>query len=105
MYKFKACLLLSALVFFSNVALANTAANTPSQAEPSAQLELVIEQININTADVTTLTKLKGVGVKKAEAIVAWRQAHGDFKNVEQIMDVKGIGSAIFEANRGNLSI
>lgn len=61
--------------------------------------------ININTADVQTLTKLKGIGPKKAEAIVAWREANGDFKTVDQLLDVKGIGEATLAANRDSIRI
>lgn len=56
--------------------------------------------VNINTADAQALTKLKGVGLKKAEAIVAWRKANGNFKTIDQLADVKGIGPKTVEANR-----
>lgn len=58
------------------------------------------ETVNINTADVQALTKLKGIGPKKAEAIVAWRSANGNFKTLDQLLEVKGIGPKILEANR-----
>lgn len=58
------------------------------------------EAININTADAAALTKLKGVGAKKADAIVAWRKTNGSFKSVDQLADVKGIGTKTLEANR-----
>jgi competence protein ComEA len=61
------------------------------------------QAININTADVDTLTQLKGVGVKKAEAIVAWRESNGPFTSVEQLTEVKGIGDAILDANRAQI--
>ncbi len=62
--------------------------------------EPVIPVVNINTANVDTLVLLKGVGESKAEAIVAWREKHGSFESVEQIVDVRGIGSAILDKNR-----
>ncbi|HWV16275.1 MAG TPA: ComEA family DNA-binding protein [Cellvibrio sp.] len=61
--------------------------------------------ININTADAQTLTRLKGVGLKKAEAIVAWRNANGSFKTLEQLAEVKGIGSKTVEINRTMLRL
>ncbi|WP_323814648.1 helix-hairpin-helix domain-containing protein [Cellvibrio sp. NN19] len=79
-----------------------------SAAKPSAaKAESVAHQegININTADVQELTKLKGVGEKKAEAIVAWRKENGNFKTVEQLLEVKGIGEATLAANRENIRI
>lgn len=75
--------------------------------EQVGKTETVIPQsmVNINTADVQELTKLKGVGEKKAEAIVAWRKANGEFKTVEQLLEVKGIGEATLAANRENIRI
>jgi len=98
--------LLSAVVltFACNTfSLAADAAATPPASKPQA--EQTQSLININTADVAALTQLKGIGVKKAEAIVAWRAANGKFKTIEQLMDVKGIGEATLEANRDKISI
>lgn len=48
--------------------------------------------ININTADVTLLTKLPGIGVKTAQRIVDYRESNGKFVSIDQIKSVKGIG-------------
>lgn len=75
---------------------------------PSAKAETAVVKegaININTADVGELIKLKGVGEKKAEAIIAWRKENGGFKTVDQILEVKGIGEATLAANRENIRI
>jgi len=61
--------------------------------------------ININTADVEALASLKGIGTKKAEAIIAWREKNGGFTSVEQLLEVKGIGAAILDANRESLQV
>lgn len=50
------------------------------------------QPVNINAADVTQLATLKGIGPKKAEAIVAYRSEHGSFKTVDDLAKVKGIG-------------
>ena len=60
--------------------------------------------VDINTADVKTLTTLKGVGKKKAEAIVTYRKAHGCFENVDALANVKGIGAKTVTANKKELS-
>ncbi len=78
---------------------------TPAKAAASAKAVAQQEAININTANAQTLTNLKGVGPKKAEAIIAWRKANGGFKTVEQFADVKGIGSKTLEANRKGLRV
>ena len=58
-------------------------------------------RININSADVETLTnQLKGIGPDKAAAIVAYREENGPFREVEDIVLVKGIGWKTMEANR-----
>lgn len=72
---------------------------------PKAETVVPKGTVNINTADAAELTRLKGIGVKKAEAIVAWRNENGSFKSVEDLLDVKGIGEATLEANRENISI
>ena len=62
--------------------------------------------VNINTADATTLAaNIKGVGVKKAAAIIQYRKAHGPFKRVDDIVKVKGIGPKLLEKNRADLLI
>ena len=61
-------------------------------------------RVNINTADAATLAdKLKGVGIRKAEAIVAMRQAKGKFSTLQQLDEVKGIGPGILEKNRDRI--
>ena len=62
--------------------------------------------ININTADKATLiTAISGVGEKKAEAIIEYREQHGPFKSVDEITKIKGIGQGILDKNRENLSV
>ncbi len=62
--------------------------------------------VNINTADEAALAAgLKGVGEARAKAIVAYRKENGPFKSVEQLSDVKGIGNAVVEDNRANITL
>ena len=57
--------------------------------------------VNVNKADAVTLAKsLDGIGPTKAQAIVAWRDAHGPFKSVDDLSQVKGFGPATLERNR-----
>ncbi len=49
-------------------------------------------KIDINTATVQELSSIKGIGIKKAEAIVKYRQTHGKFKSIDDLAKVKGIG-------------
>ena len=62
--------------------------------------------ININTADEATLQReLSGVGPVKARAIVAYRDANGDFASIDELLEVKGIGKVIFDRNRDKIAI
>lgn len=57
--------------------------------------------VNVNTADAATIAKaLDGIGPAKAAAIVAWRDEHGPFKNVDEVGQIKGVGAATLERNR-----
>lgn len=62
--------------------------------------------VNVNTADAATLAKsLDGVGMSKANAIVAYREAHGPFKNASQLAKVKGIGARTVEHNQSAIKV
>lgn len=57
------------------------------------------EKININKASVEELMKLKKIGQKYSERIVAYREKNGPFEKPEDIMKVKGVGQKTFELN------
>lgn len=62
--------------------------------------------VNINTADTATLSReLKGIGVKRAQAIVDYRKAHGPFRSADELGLVKGIGPAAIEKNRADIRV
>jgi competence protein ComEA len=62
------------------------------------------EAVNINTADIQTLQdNLKGIGEKKAQAIIDYRTEKGGFKTLEEIQEVKGIGPKLFEKIKADL--
>jgi len=62
--------------------------------------------VDINSADANALAEaIVGIGDRKAESIVAYRAAHGPFASVEDLMNVKGIGSRTIEKNRHNLTV
>ena len=67
---------------------------------------LFAAQVNINTADVETLSsELSGIGQSKAEAIVAYREQHGPYKQIEDLVNVKGIGMATIDRNKSKLTL
>ncbi len=77
------------------------------EASPAAKVQAVVEdKINVNTASADALAEiLTGIGPKKAEAIVAYREANGPFKSVDDLLQVKGIGPATLEKNRDRINL
>ena len=62
--------------------------------------------VDINIASEPELaTALKGVGIKKAKAIVDYRKLHGRFKSIDELAAVKGISSKTIEKNRQNITL
>ena len=54
-------------------------------------------RIDLNTADRQALMTLPGIGESKADRILEYRQAHGRFGSTEELMNVSGIGSGVYE--------
>ena len=91
--------------------------NTSEQAQPQMQEQTAVQapsqtvqqtvsdKLNINTASASEIQKaLIGIGAKKAEAIVQYREKHGNFTMAEQLLEVQGIGKATLEKNRDRIA-
>jgi competence protein ComEA len=65
----------------------------------------VADKININTADLQTLAKLKNIGPVRAESVVKYREENGPFGRIEDIVKVKGIGKKTFEAIKDDITV
>ena len=61
--------------------------------------------INLNTATKEELVALPGIGPAKAQAIIDYRNTHGQFKSIEELKDVKGIGAKRYEKLKGELTV
>lgn len=120
-------LVLSVMSFYSQSVLANkTKAASPqasqektvpsnnsgNKAASTSQPEAATQDVkptpegmvNINKADAEELAKkLKGIGARKAKAIIEYRETFGDFKSVENIQEVPGIGPVFIEMNRDKI--
>lgn len=96
------CAVLTATVL--SVSAAETSKS--AAAKPAAVQVAEVGKVNLNTADALTLQReLSGIGETKALAIVAYRDAHGAFASVDELLEVKGIGESILAKNRDKLSI
>jgi competence protein ComEA len=62
-------------------------------------------KINLNEASIQELVKVKGIGQKYAERIVAYRENNGKFKRVEDIMKIKGIGKKKYESIKDTIIV
>ena len=61
--------------------------------------------LNINTATQSELEAVKGLGPTKAQSIIAYRDANGNFKSVDDLDKVKGFGKASIEKLKGELTV
>ncbi|OPL15868.1 MAG: hypothetical protein AVO38_09255 [delta proteobacterium ML8_D] len=61
--------------------------------------------INLNTADQATLESISGIGPAKASAIIKYRNEHGSFKSVDELLNIKGIGPKVLENLRGQVEV
>lgn len=85
------------------VALLVSGASIQAQEKPVTETWAAAEAaaIDINSADATQLAEaLNGIGLSRAEAIVRYREEFGSFESVEELSEVKGIGSSTVERNR-----
>lgn len=82
----------------------STAFAVQSDAQPSAVPEILIVDINSASAE-EIATKLVGVGLVKARAIIAYRDEFGPFRVLDQLTEVKGIGARTLELNRDRLRL
>lgn len=97
--------LFAALLGLSSFAMAAGAAASAVVTEP-VEVQQSMSTVNLNTADAATLqAALNGIGKAKADAIVAYREQHGSFASVDELLEIKGIGKALLERNREKLSI
>ncbi len=64
-----------------------------------------LKVININTATTLELITLPGLGEKKAEAIIKYREEHGNFEKTEDIKNVSGIGNSLYESIKNLITV
>ena len=92
------CLLCNALV--------SHATEETSSSNQESTISSEINKIDINTADAALLSStLKGIGLKKATAIVEYRKTYGPFHHIDELSSVSGIGKATVQKNAHLIAI
>lgn len=84
------------ILAFAAVTFLSAAALEPSNSQ---------SKININTASISELQQLPRVGAKVAQRIVDFREKHGKFQRIEEIMKVQGIGEKTFEEMKDQITV
>ena len=94
--------LLGALLVVFAVSTLVPNSDAGEKAKKEAKLEGVV---NINTATAEQLQLLPGIGKKKAEEIIKYREEKGNFKAIEDIKNVKGVGEGLFDKIKDNIVV
>ena len=82
----------------------NDSSKTDSSSKEKVSSSDKKTKININTASLDLLESLSGIGEAKARAIIEYRSENGNFKVIEDLTKVKGIGQALFEKIKDNIT-
>ncbi|WP_286235586.1 ComEA family DNA-binding protein [Thalassotalea sediminis] len=99
MMKIKTLVVIATLLSF------NTFADESTDTEQTSAIQPVTTKIALNKADAEQLSTLKGIGVKKAQAIILYRQQMGEFQTLEDLLNVKGIGKKVLADNQAVLML
>ncbi len=94
------------MVYIPTVEESAAAAETGTEAAGDTASEgKISDKVNINTATAEELTSLSGIGEAKAAAIIAYREEHGSFQSIEEIMQVDGIAEATYNKIKDEITV
>tara|TARA_Y100000034_G_C6715087_1_gene316069 strand:- start:128 stop:439 length:312 start_codon:yes stop_codon:yes gene_type:complete len=100
-FKFNTVLVVAVGLLFTGSGLAQ---QTPiSNLEPVTQNE--VSKLNVNSASIEQLVKIKGLGQKKAKAIVQYIQLNGKLVSLDELLEIKGIGQKLLVKLKAQLSL
>jgi len=98
-------LVLPLLIYFNRTTTLISVPNI-NKAPNAAQVDVIIDgKININTADAKVLSMLNGVGIETAQRIIEYRNDHGAFHSLDELLDVKGIGNVKLNKLRNYITV
>ena len=83
----------------------NDACIKDSTDDTSSSSVVISGKVSLNTATLDELMTLPGIGEAKAQAIIEYREEVGAFQNIEELKEVSGIGDAIFDQIKENITI
>lgn len=83
----------------------NNACIKDSTDDTSSSSVVISGKVSLNTATLDELMTLPGIGESKAQAIIEYREEVGAFQNIEELKEVSGIGDAIFDQIKENITI
>lgn len=86
----------------NDVILNDSCINNDQEKESNNDID---KKISINTADLDLMITLPGIGEEKAKTIIAYRNEHGVFEKIEDIMNVSGIGEKLFEKLKDYITV
>lgn len=84
------------IIPFKTISETNSSKNEKIELTQAPTPTPLLGILNINTASVEMLDQLPAIGPTKAQAIVDYRTQHGDFRNIQELLNVPGIGPGIF---------
>ncbi len=87
-----------------NLSASSSRSNQPSASKLTSQLSSG-SKISLNSASLEQLQQLNGVGAKKAQAIIDYRNQNGKFNSIDDLQKVKGIGPKLLEKNKAHLGL
>lgn len=85
--------------------MASNAAASSSSSSSSPAASSAAGKVNLNTATAADLQKLNGIGERKAEQIIAYREQKGGFKSIDELKEVSGIGDKTFDALKDQITV
>lgn len=78
---------------------------TPVSTAAAAQEPVPERKVDLNTADAIELQRAPGIGPAMAQRILDWREEHGPFERLEDLLDIRGIGEKTLEKLRPWLEV
>ena len=85
--------------------MASNAAASSSSSSPGPAASSAAGKVNLNTATAADLQKLNGIGEKKAEQIIAYREQKGGVKSIDELKEVSGIGDKTFDVLKDQITV